>query len=246
MTTSRSHIWETTREIVADEHIGEAALVAKVHQEVEDLGLDRDVERGGRLVEEENLRFQDQRAGDGDALALAARELVRVAVAEARPQADRVEHVADALPRAVEALDRQRLGELGHDGLARVEGSVGILKHHLDPAVEVAPALARHRLARQPDHAVIGGVEPGKRAQDRRFAAAGFADDAEALALLDLEADVIDDRRHGRIEGDGQIVRLDHDAAPAGGAPQDSSRTTTGRRLRRRRIDGREARRPRV
>ena len=42
-----------------------------------DLGLNRDVERRGRLVEQEDLRFEDQGAGQGHALTLSARKLVR-------------------------------------------------------------------------------------------------------------------------------------------------------------------------
>ena len=47
-----------------------------------DAGLDpqRRVEIGERLVEQEDLRVAHDRAADGDALALAARELARLAV----------------------------------------------------------------------------------------------------------------------------------------------------------------------
>ena len=58
-------------------------------QQVEDLRLDGDVERGDRLVADDELRLEGERAGDADALALAAGEFVRVAVmwsgVEARP-----------------------------------------------------------------------------------------------------------------------------------------------------------------
>ena len=59
-------------------------------QQVEDLRLDRDVERRDRLVGDDQLRLQRQRARDADALALAARELVRVAVVVLGVQADGV------------------------------------------------------------------------------------------------------------------------------------------------------------
>ena len=47
-------------------------------EEIEDLGLDGDVERGGRLVGDQELRSRGQRHRDHGALAQAARELVRV------------------------------------------------------------------------------------------------------------------------------------------------------------------------
>ena len=44
----------------------------------EDLGLDRDIQRGGRLVGDQQLRLGGERDGDHHALAHAAGELVRV------------------------------------------------------------------------------------------------------------------------------------------------------------------------
>ena len=44
----------------------------QVQQQVDDLGLDRDVERRDRLVGDEQLGLDGERAGDADALALAA------------------------------------------------------------------------------------------------------------------------------------------------------------------------------
>ena len=52
-----------------------------------------EVEGAERLVEEQHLGAVDERPGEGDALALAAAELVRLAVAEPR-QAHRLEHLA--------------------------------------------------------------------------------------------------------------------------------------------------------
>ena len=68
---------------MADEDVGEAEFVLQVLEEIEHLRLHRDVERAHRLVEHQHLGLQRQAAGDGDALALAAGELVRV-LAEAR------------------------------------------------------------------------------------------------------------------------------------------------------------------
>ena len=77
------------RDVVGDEQIGEAELALQVAQQVDDLRLHRDVERRDRLVADDQARVERQRAGDADALALAAGEFVRVAVerlgAAARP-----------------------------------------------------------------------------------------------------------------------------------------------------------------
>ena len=66
-------------------------LVLQADQQVHHLGAHRDVERRGRLVEHEDPRLDGERAGDGDALGLAARELVRVAAGEARRERDHLQ-----------------------------------------------------------------------------------------------------------------------------------------------------------
>src|SRR6185437_4788303 len=67
-------------EVVADHDVSQPELVLELEQQVYDLRPDRDVERRDRLIANDQLGFQDQRAGDADALALAAGEFVRVAV----------------------------------------------------------------------------------------------------------------------------------------------------------------------
>ena len=80
-------------EIVGDEDVGEVELLLQVDEQVEHLRLDRDVERGDRLVRDDELRLQHERAGEPDALPLAAAELVRV-------PAGRLGRHADALHRS--------------------------------------------------------------------------------------------------------------------------------------------------
>ena len=60
-------------EVVADEEIGEAELAPQLGQEVQDLRLHRDIERACRFVADDDARPQDEGAGDGDPLPLAAR-----------------------------------------------------------------------------------------------------------------------------------------------------------------------------
>jgi len=65
-------------QIVRDEHQREPEFVAKVHQQVQDLRLDRDVERRDRLVGDQDSRPQHERTRDRNALALPTGEHVRV------------------------------------------------------------------------------------------------------------------------------------------------------------------------
>ena len=74
-------------QIVGDEQHREAQPAADVGEQLQHLRLHRDVERRDRLVGDQQLGLHRQRAGDADALALAARELVRVAVRAPRGRA---------------------------------------------------------------------------------------------------------------------------------------------------------------
>ena len=103
------------RQIVRDEQIGQAELALQIHQQIEDLRLDRDVERGNRLVADDELGLQRERAGDADALPLAAGEFVRIAVHLRLAQADPLEQsrrpaLARSRPRA-SPVHAQRLGD---------------------------------------------------------------------------------------------------------------------------------------
>ena len=70
-------------------------MLAQIHEQVDHLRLDRDIERGDRFVANEELRLHGKRAGDADAAALAARKLMRIAAAEIGIEADALQHLAD-------------------------------------------------------------------------------------------------------------------------------------------------------
>ena len=68
------------RKVVRDEEVGEPAIALQVLEQVDHLCLHRDVERGDRFVADDEARLDGERAGDADALALPARQLVREAL----------------------------------------------------------------------------------------------------------------------------------------------------------------------
>ena len=84
------------REVVADEQIGDAVTGLQGAQQVEDFRLDRDVQGAGGFVKDEDFGLQDEGAGDGDALALAAAEFMRVAGSGVGRQADLGKRGGDA------------------------------------------------------------------------------------------------------------------------------------------------------
>ncbi len=79
-------------EIVADEQQRQAEIPPQVHEQVDDLRLDRHVEGRDALVADQEIGVHGQRAGDADALPLSAGELVRIAVGHCGVEADGREH----------------------------------------------------------------------------------------------------------------------------------------------------------
>ena len=138
------------RQVVRDEHVAQAELVAQVVEQVDDAGLDRHVQRRHRLVQDEQARVQRERAGDADALPLAAGELVRVArgVLGVEPdQCHQLAHARRAARRRDATLWMTSGSAMSRLHLhARVERGVRVLEDELDVAAQRA-----HLAARQPD-----------------------------------------------------------------------------------------------
>ena len=143
-------------EIVRDDDQRDVELARQVLHQLQDLRLDGDVERGGRLVGDDELGIAGEPDRDHHALAHAAGELVRILVEPAFGvgDADELQQLdgAGARLRVVHShVDRQRLGDLQPDGEQRVERGHRLLEDHRDVAaadlahllvVEIEQALA--------------------------------------------------------------------------------------------------------
>jgi hypothetical protein len=125
-----------------------------------------EVERAERLVEEEHGGAVDDRAGERDALALAAAELSGLALAVLR-QPDHLERLdRAAAPLGLgDLLDHQAVLDVLLHGHVREQRVV--LEDRVDVAVE--RRLVRDVLAAQQDLAGVGQLEPRDHPQRRRL-----------------------------------------------------------------------------
>ena len=177
---------------MADEQIGEAIFALQVAQQIDDLGLHRNIESRSRLVQHDHARAQHQGAGDGDALALAAGKLMRIAVAHRRAEADLAKHRVDARvnrPRPVEAkvgrsVHAQPLANDLGDAEARAETAIGVLENHLQALPETAQGGLRQAGQRRSheDNPPLGPLQAEKGHRQGGFAGPAFADHAQGLA----------------------------------------------------------------
>jgi hypothetical protein len=185
-------------QIVGDEDVGEAERTAELDQQFDDLGLDRHVERRSRLVEHDQSRLDRERARDRDALLLAARQFMRVPVAEIGGQFHHLQQARDAtfdfrrLELARLQRDRDRLA----DRAARIERRARILEHHLDgSAARRAGGPIREVASLEQDRSLARLRQSQDHPRDGRFARPALAREPEDFALGQLETDV-GDRLH--------------------------------------------------
>ena len=172
-------------------------LVLQLVEQVDDLRLDRDVEGGHRLVEQDELGVDREGPRDADALALAAGELVRKAVENVTGHP----HLLEQVPAlALQLVSRhpanlQRGGQDLAHSLARVERRLRILEDHLHllaDRLQAPSAALGDVLAAEADRSRGRLDEPHQDADQRRLAATRFADDPERLALAQRKRHIVD------------------------------------------------------
>src|SRR5882672_4996794 len=178
--------------VVGDEDGGDVQVVVQPAQPPPQVLAHLGVERSERLVQQQDLGLHGQCAGERDALALAARELRRVAVREP-VELDQAQQVMD--PRAdffarrprPPRPDLQTEGDVLEDRHLPEERVVLEAEAHL----AFAGAAPRGLLAVDEDFTGIGRGQASDDAQQRGLAAAARTEQRHQLALADLERDPV-------------------------------------------------------
>src|SRR5258707_319515 len=194
-----------------------------------------DVEAGGRLVGDQKLRIAGQRQRDHHALAHATRQFERIGVIALAGTGDL--DLLQRLDRLLAAVTHCRLLhmlaqhvlDLVADFADRVERRARILENHRDFS---AAQIAHLVFAGGPDvdagkhHRAVGDLagaveDPHHRVGGDGLAGAGFADDAERLALGRGDVDMLhrpDDAAAGR-EFHGEITDIEQRRRGHGSSP---------------------------
>jgi hypothetical protein len=187
------------REVMGDQHQPHVLFAHQLLEQVEDLRLGGDVERGGRLVGDQQPRASARCHGDADALALAAGQLVRIARRAETPRADRPGRASRgrwrAPPGGWPARGCTRFGHLVADGLHRVERGHRLLEDHADVA-----AAHPHSAARRPS-------EVGARATRDRTAPRGSGSMHRGARSSTCPSRFRRRRRRPRLRDPGSSVR---------------------------------------
>src|SRR5215212_6249411 len=187
------------REVVGDEDVGEVELLLEVLQQVDDLGLDRDVQRRDGLVADDQARVERDGPGHPDPLTLPAGELVRVAVVVLGVEAYHLEKLLNTLlaiaaVASVYVVNFQGFRDDIAHGHARVQARVGVLEDdlHVPPHVEhLLAVVAQYVLALEDHRSLSRFQQPEDESRQRALAAPRLPHQPERLALSDREVHTV-------------------------------------------------------
>jgi hypothetical protein len=196
---------------VGDEQAGDVDFVVQPSEPAPESLPHFGVERAERFVKQQHSRLDGQSAGEGDALALAAGKLGRIAVRRFL-QMNQPEQLPD--PVADLRLGRPRPArpdpEPEGDILKYVHvPEQGIMLEHETHAA-LCGVLARHVLALEKHGAALVGVrdfETGHDTEQGGLARAGRTEEGHEFAVVDAEADV--PQRGKAAEGLADMRNLD-------------------------------------
>ncbi len=184
------------RQVVRDDEVGDVTVGLQPPDEVDDVGLHGDVQRGQRFVEDDQFRIGGQGPGDGQSLFLPARERGREPVGVDGVEAHPKHEIGDgALGLGLRVAERSEwFGDDVEGGEARIESVRGVLEddRHLLAQRSCGTRADRCRVdAADADHAGrLGEVHDLE--QGRGLPASRFADDRQRLTASYIEGDAVD------------------------------------------------------
>src|SRR2546427_4765208 len=135
-------------EIVRDEEIGELHLLLKLLEQIDNLGLNGDIQGRDGLVRDDKPGTHGQGTGNTDPLPLAAAELMGITIVMILPQThllEKLHHPVSLLLPLGQFMDLQSLAHNVAHPHARVKRGVWILKDNLH-----LPAHVAHLARREP------------------------------------------------------------------------------------------------
>ena len=181
---------------MGDHQHGDAGVGQLLHQ-LQYLAHHLRVQGAGGLVEQDHVRVHGQSAGNGNALLLAAGKALGEHIGFIG-QADTGQQLLGTLGSLLLALELEQLrgqAEVLLDG--QVGEEVEVLEHHAHLLAHGVNVGFVHFHALKFDAAAGGDLQPVQAAQERGFAAAGGADQADHIAAVNVNVDALEDIQRG-------------------------------------------------
>ncbi len=201
------------RQVVGDDHERQVEFPFQPHEQVDDLGLDGNVQGRDRLVADEDGGVQRQPPCDAHPLPLPPRKFVGIPPPLLRAQAHRLQQKSQPLRPFLPGVEAVNVHGIGKDlvhGHPGIERGIGVLEDELhfppDPAQGLPPHV-RHVLAPEPDRASRHRRQPGDGHSRSGLPATRLAHDPQRLALVQMKVDPV--HRVDVANGAGQDALLD-------------------------------------
>ena len=215
-------------EIVRDEQHGHAEALLEVEEQFKNLRLNGHVERGRRLVGDEQLRLGSESHRDHDALLHPAGELVRIIFEPRfrRGNADQFQQADDfGVVGLLGAVELERFLDLIADAEDRIQRRARVLKNiadhaaanlpqlglvHLQHVAAVQENLAAHVTRRRRRH------EPRDGERGHAFAATALAHEADGLARINGEGHAVHGAQRLILRAELQLEVFDFEQGHSG------------------------------
>ena len=180
------------REVVGDENIGQPHFFLQALEQIQDLGLDRDIQSGNRLIAHNKFGVERQCAGDADTLPPAAVQFVGIGVDQPFCKAHDIHQIGNAAQHLLfcfaDMVKFQRLADNLADCFAGVQRRKGILENNLHvPAQQTQVIFSEFcNVPSFKDYFSSGGLNQAEDgAPSGGFSAPGLSHDAKGFAALD-------------------------------------------------------------
>ena len=184
-------------QVMGDEEHRKPEALLQIRKQIDDLSLNRHIQRRDRLVRDQHLRIHNKSTGDADPLALPARECGWTPVQNFLRHPH---HLKDLLRLLfiiflfTEMIHGEDLIKHGADRHSRIQRGIGILKDHLHLSVQLRQFLFS-RFPQISDSLIFDRSSAGLTETDQRpcksaFPASGLPYQTDRLAFPDVQADV--------------------------------------------------------
>ena len=129
--------------------ISQAEFFLKIHQKIQNLSLNGNVESGNRFIADNKFRFEHQRTGNSNTLSTSAVKLMRICHIKAGSKTDDFHDMVDPFVHFTTVfanlINDERLGYQLADIHASIQAGIGILKDHLHLRADFLHLPRRHR-----------------------------------------------------------------------------------------------------
>ena len=176
---------------VGDKNISQVQLFLQLAQQIENLRLNGHVQRGNRLVTDNQLRIYCQRPRNTNALPLTAGKFMGIPLCVVGPQANQLQKLLHSfllLGRRTQAMDFHRFANDSAHRHLRVQRRIRVLENHLHLLAELTHVLF---IQAANIDALIKNLAPCRflktkhSTSNRTLATARFSHKAEGFAALD-------------------------------------------------------------